>query len=164
MKLKKEPPISPPMRKELSNTPVRMCNEISRLFRSELRGEGQSEGVMSQHGAYLVLSVLAVNDGINQLEVVRATHLRPPTVSVILKRMEEEGIVERKPNPEDMRSLNVYLTETGRRLDREKIESIKKIEAVALEGLDDADTAILMELLSRIRDNLLEERKGGESE
>jgi DNA-binding MarR family transcriptional regulator len=157
-------PAPPPERVELSDNPVKLCNEISRLFRARIRETNDADGVMTQPGAHLVLSFLAVKDGITQLELVNATHLRPPTVSVILKRMEEEGIVERKSNPDDMRSLNVYLTDTGRRLDAEKIESIKKIEAVALEGLNEAELLTLMELLSRIRDNLLSDRRSGEDE
>ena len=59
---------------------------------------------MSQHGARLVLSALARNDGASQREIVEVTHLRPPTVSVILRKMQDEGIVELVKNPEDKRS------------------------------------------------------------
>lgn len=155
MKQKKEMPAPPPKRQELSDNPVKLCNEIARLFRHRMRESGTHEGVMSQPGAHLVLSTLAVYDGINQLELVRHTYLRAPTVSVILKKMETEGLVEKKNNPDDLRSVKVYLTEEGRRLDAENIRAIKKLDAYALRGINDDECRILMTLLPRIRDNLL---------
>lgn len=151
---------SMPKRKELSDTPLKLCNEISRLFRTELRENDTHEGVMTQHGAHLVLSTLAINDGINQLELVNKTHLSPPTVSVIIKRMESEGIVERVSNPNDNRSVCVYLTEHGREIDRENIESIKSFETVALRGVTSEEFDTLMRLLPKLRDNLLEDLNG----
>lgn len=155
MKPKKEQPAPMPARQELSDTPVKFCNEISRVFRHRMRANEKHDGVMSQQGAHLVLSMLAVSDGINQLELVRATHLRPPTVSVILKKMEAEGLVERRSDPDDLRAVRVYLTEAGRRLDRENIREIQRIDAIALRGLTEEEQQILMTALPKIRDNLL---------
>ncbi len=156
MKNKKEILPPPPKRKELNDTPVKLCNEISRLFRNKRRENDTNEGVMTQHGAHLVLSTLAIKDGTNQLELVKATHLRPPTVSIIIKRMEDEGIVERRSNPDDKRSFCVYLTDAGRALDRENIESVKKIDAIALKDISEEEFNTLMLLLSKIRNNLLD--------
>lgn len=157
MKKRNELPLAPPPpRKELSDTPIKFCNEISRLFRAKMRQNDDSEGVMSQPGAHLVLSRLAVCDGITQLELVRATHLRPPTVSVILQKMEAEGLVERKCDEHDRRAVRVTLTEAGRALDRKNIETIHRIDEVALRDLDENEIAILMKLLPKIRNNLLD--------
>ncbi len=156
MKEKKEFPASPPPRKELSDTPLKFCNEISRLFRHRMREMENSEGVMTQPGAHLVLSVLAVCEGINQLELVKQTHLRPPTVSVILRKMEEEGLVERRSNPEDLRSVQVYLTDAGRELDRKSIIGIQKLDAIAMKNLTKEEIELLMKLLPKIRDSLLQ--------
>ncbi len=156
-------PPAPPPRKELSDTPIKFCNEISRLFRAKLRQSDDSEGVMSQPGAHLVLSRLAVCDGITQLELVRATHLRPPTVSVILQKMEAEGLVERKCDEHDRRAVRVTLTEAGRALDRKNIETIKRIDEVALCDLSEEEIAALMVLLPKIRDNLLNANETNET-
>ena len=155
-----ERPAPPPARKELSDNPVKFCNEISRLFRWKMKELDGQEGVMSQHGAHLVLSTLAIGDGINQLELVRKTHLRAPTVSVILQKMESEGLCERrKDDPADKRAVRVYLTASGRALDRANIDRIKRLDAAAMEGLDDGEIATLMRILPKIRDNLLPTNK-----
>lgn len=146
--------ISPPKREELTDNPVKLCHDIARLGRAKNR-ETVIEGVMSQPGARLVLSFLAVSDGKSQKELVELTHLRAPTVSVILQKMEDEGIAERRRNPEDKRELRVYLTEYGREVDRNGIAKIKQTDALALEGLSPQDIETLMILLSKMKENLL---------
>ncbi|MBQ9783130.1 MAG: MarR family transcriptional regulator [Clostridia bacterium] len=120
-----------------------------------MRERDSGEGVMSQPGAHLVLSVLAIHDGIHQLELVQQTHLRPPTVSVILKKMEAEGLVERRSDPDDLRAMRVYLTDAGRVLDKENIERIRKLDALAMQDLSQEEIDVLMRLLPKIRNTLL---------
>lgn len=146
----------PPERKELSNNPVKMCNEIAHIFRGYLRVSHENDDIMSAHGTRLVISFLAVEDGVTQLDLVNATHMRAPTISVILKKLEEEGIVRREKDKKDLRVFRVYLTDKGREIDKNNIERIKAADAMALEGLDETEKEELMKLLSKIRDNLLE--------
>ena len=150
--------VLPPERKELCDNPVKLCHDISRLTRAKAR-ETAIDGVMSQHGARLVLAILAVNDGVSQKTLVEGTHLRPPTVSVILSRMAEEGMVEFRKNPSDKRQTLVRLTDYGREVDMKGIARIKEIDETALEGLQESERAELMRLLSKIRENLLTTRK-----
>ena len=62
-------PFSPPLRKELSENPVKMCHDISRLSHAKIR-EANIDGIMSQHGARLVLASLAAKDGSTQRAIV----------------------------------------------------------------------------------------------
>lgn len=154
---------APPRRCELGSNPVKLCHEISRLTGARVRG-ANIEGVMSQHGARLVLSALARNDGASQREIVGMTHLRPPTVSVILRKMQDEEIVELFKNPEDKRELRARLTQKGREIDRCGLEKIRQTDELALEGLSEDERATLMTLLGKIRENLLSEQKNEEEE
>ena len=154
---------APPRRCELGSNPVKLCHEISRLTGARVRG-ANIEGVMSQHGARLVLSALAMSDGASQREIVEMTHLRPPTVSVILRKMQDEEIVELFKNPEDKRELRARLTQKGREIDRNGLEKIRQTDALALEGLSEDERATLMTLLGKIRENLLSEQKNEEEE
>jgi DNA-binding MarR family transcriptional regulator len=124
-----------------------------------MRESGEHEGIMSQPGARLVLSLLAISDGRSQRELAELTRLRPPTVSVILRRMADEGMVEIKSSESDMRVKYVYLTEHGKMTDKANIEKIKATDAKGLGGLSDEENETLMRLLGKIRDNLLAEEK-----
>lgn len=155
-KTKKQCLPPPPFeRKELSDNPVKLCNEIARIFRMKMRENCDMDGVLSQPGARLVLSLLAINDGLKQRELVEKTHLRAPTVSVIIRRMVDEGLVELREDERDGRVTRVHLTELGHKTDRENIEKIKSVDARGLEGIDEREQEHLMGLLCRIRDNLL---------
>lgn len=147
--------ISPPMRKELPENPVKLCHDVTRLSRAKAR-EIYIDGVMSQPGARLVLSFLAVNDGVSQKELVEFSHLKAPTVSVILQKMEDEGIAERRRSENDKREMRVYITERGREVDMTGIAKIKETDSLALSGLSEEECRTLMVLLSRMRDNLIE--------
>ena len=159
MKKKYECPARPPERKELSNNPVKLCHEISHISRMRVREINDSEDSAAPRGPRLVLSFLASGDGVTQQELVKATHLRAPTVSGIIKNLEDGGYIERRRDSSDMRSYRVYLTAAGRELDEKNIEIIKQVDAIALEGLDAEDIERLMLLLGRIRDNLLCEKE-----
>ena len=147
--------VTPPPRRELRETPVKLCHDISHLFRARMRHAGEMDGVLSQPGARAILSRLAVSEGLCQRELVERTHLRPPTVSVILQKMEEEGMVERKSDADDRRIVRVCLTDYGRAMDADTIARIQRIDALALAGLSEDEIAAAMALLARIRDNLI---------
>lgn len=153
-KMKMGMPPPPPPRRELDENPVMLCHDVTRLSRAKAR-ETNIDGVMSQPGARLVLSHLALGDGISQRYLVERTHLRAPTVSVILRKMEEEGMVEIVPAPEDKREKRVHITEYGREVDMNGIAKIKETDALALKGLTPEELDTLMRLLGRMRDNLL---------
>lgn len=155
------PPEPPPG--QLEENPVKLCHDIARLSRAKAR-ETVIEGVMSQPGARLVLAFLAHNDGITQRMLVDKTHLKAPTVSVILRKMESEGMARLCKNPDDKRETRVYLTEYGREVENKGIAKIKETDSLALEGLDEAEYETLMRLLGRVRENLLESLAEGRRE
>lgn len=147
----------PPEREELREVPMapRMIIEIARMLRFRVR-QGEDEGVMGQNTARLVLSHLAVKDHVNQLELVRLTRLKAPTVSVLLRRMEEEGYLMRIPDEADRRAVRVVLTEKGREFDRRHLSNISTNDHLAMQSLTDEEQETLLRLLTRIRDNLSE--------
>lgn len=150
-------PARPPEREELrqgSRAP-RLILEISRLLRFRM-AQSERGGVMAQNTARLVLSHLAVRGTAGQLELVELTHLKPPTISVLLRRMEEEGYVTRATDPRDRRAVCVTLTEKGREYDKLHLCRISNNDHAAMQGIDSAEEAELVALLERIRDNLSE--------
>ncbi len=147
-------PPMPPRGDEPNSNPVKLCHDITRLSRAKAR-EVNIDGVMSQPGARLVLAFLAYEDGVTQRTLVERTHLRAPTISVILGKMEDEGMVERRQNPVDKRETYVYITDHGRQTDQNAIEKIRETDALAVGGLTEDEIQMLLSLLSRMRSNLI---------
>lgn len=68
---------------------------------------------------YIVLLVLWEKDGITVGEICEKLRLDNGTVSPLLKKMEQAGIVTRKRSPEDDRVVIITLTEEGKTLQQE---------------------------------------------
>jgi DNA-binding MarR family transcriptional regulator len=47
-------------------------------------------------------------------EIVRVFGIRPSTMTSILQRLDERGLLTREPDPEDRRSVRISLTREGR--------------------------------------------------
>lgn len=147
----------PPPRPERLQAPMppRLCAEISRLLRARMHRE--ESGIMTQSTARIVMAHLAASGGMPQLEIVRVTRLKPPTVSVLLRRMEEEGYITRQADENDRRAIHVALTEKGKAFDRDCLSRMLTNDERAMRGFSEEETATLKAFLLRMRDNLLEE-------
>ena len=138
-------------------TPPMVLNEVARLFHGRMRSY-DLDGVMSQDSARLLMRALSHGaDGGSQLELVRITHLKPPTVSVTLKRMEEAGLVRRESNPMDQRAVRVFLTETGHKHNRAIHARLQALDTVLMRGFSEAEREELLSYLLRMRENILSE-------
>lgn len=101
-----------------------------------------------------VLFQLWSRDGRTQKELVAELLLKPATLTLILQRMERDGLIERRPDPADQRVSRVFLTEKGKKLREPVLRALRKREAEILEGFTAEEKETLRCLLSRVRDNL----------
>lgn len=132
-----------------------LVNELSRLFHNRMRNEGEKIGM--QEGFRHLLFHLAREDNLTQLDLVQRAHLKAPTVSVALRKMEDAGLVTRTTDPDDHRQTRVRLTDKGRLLDDRMRENIHRTESLVAEGLSEEEQQTLRRMLLRIRRNLLEQ-------
>ena len=89
-----------------------LINEISKLFHDKLRRNSEDLGFKS--GYRQILRFLSHEDGVTQVDIARNSHFTAPTVSVTLKKMEDEGLISRKTDKNDTRRTRVFITEKGR--------------------------------------------------
>ena len=141
-------------------TPMKLIGEISRMMGDKIR-EKCDDNPISQKSGRLILIELAKRDGRTQLDLVNATHLKAPTISVALQKLEHEGIVHRRPDEYDLRATRVFLTEKGRELDNKIRKRVTEEEALAMVNLTDAECETLMKLLGKIKQNLINEKEEG---
>jgi DNA-binding MarR family transcriptional regulator len=67
--------------------------------------------------------------------------LHPSTLTGILKRLERQGMIGRKVDPEDRRRIRFTLTTKGRRVDRERKGTVEAAVRRALGRAGDSTTA-----------------------
>lgn len=103
-----------------------------------------------QSGARRVLACLAVRDGVTQLDLIRATHLKAPTISLIVQKMEHDGLISRRTDDLDMRLTRVHLTEKGKAVNDDIRRAVTEVEDAVMTDLSDAEKELLQTLLVRI--------------
>ena len=103
-----------------------------------------------QSGARRVLACLAVRDGVTQLDLIRATHLKAPTISLIVQKMEHDGLISRRTDDLDMRLTRVHLTEKGKAVNDDIRRAVAEVEDAVMTDLSDAEKELLQTLLVRI--------------
>ena len=96
-----------------------------------------------------ILDWIAVSPGRGVQEIADGLGLTPPTVSVGVRKLEESGLVERKPNPSDKRSVQFFLTEQGQILQEMIQDAHRRKFQRLLAGLNTQEQETLLHLLER---------------
>ena len=105
-----------------------------------------------------VLDYLKEHDGLSQRDIAGGCHIEPPTLTALLSRMEKSGLIERRVQDNNRRTLYVYLTPEGRKYQRRVEEEFQKIEKDILEGLSTEEIDKLMDGLQHVYKNLKKKR------
>jgi DNA-binding MarR family transcriptional regulator len=98
---------------------------------------------------YVALAELAQRPGITSAELARACLVSPQAMMVVLKAMEEQGLVERTRHPRHQAVLEIHLTSVGREALSEAHKRAKPIEQRMLKALSKAEIESLRALLRR---------------
>ncbi|PZT55263.1 MarR family winged helix-turn-helix transcriptional regulator [Paenibacillus silvae] len=88
--------------------------------------------------------------GLKVSEISALLRVKSPTITPVIRGLEDEGMVERAMDPEDRRAVRITITEAGRAIIRaaheERMETFNKL----VEHLGEEDSLQLAELLSKV--------------
>jgi MarR family transcriptional regulator, transcriptional regulator for hemolysin len=101
-----------------------------------------------------VLGYLARNEGINQAGLADLLEIKPMTLVRQIDRMEEDGWIERRPDPADRRARRLVLTEKARLILARILDLSNEVRNEAFSGLSEAEGRHLIDLLARVHGNL----------
>jgi DNA-binding MarR family transcriptional regulator len=141
-------------RDDLDFTPVAV---IARLARVRSHIDRELERVFAEYDLtrpnYEVLVTLArleEEGGISQRRLMDDIGLTSGTVSVRIDRLVEQGLVERRPDPNSKRNVLVALTKRGRDVFERVVPAHLANEDRLLAGLSDDDRQLLESLLRKL--------------
>ncbi len=135
-----------------------LIGEIAKFTCNALSTKSDALGVAV--GFRSILFFLGIDDGVTQLELSRLTGLKPPTVSVSLQKMENEGLVARIDDKDDLRKTIVTLTDKGRDICDRISEVYIGCNRAVTEALDEKEQEALRSLLVKICKNISEGKEG----
>ncbi|SEF80757.1 MarR family winged helix-turn-helix transcriptional regulator [Bosea lathyri] len=93
---------------------------------------------------------LSAGEEISQNHLGRMTAMDPATIKGVIARLEERGMVERLPDPDDQRRVRVRLSPKGLAAIPGLIEKAKAITAATLSPLSREEAERLLSLLARL--------------
>jgi DNA-binding MarR family transcriptional regulator len=97
---------------------------------------------------------LTRSPGLRQVELADMLEIEPITLSRIIDRLEDSGLVERVSVPADRRAWRLQVTEQAQPLIA-KLKAIgAELVAEALTGIDPSDVEITRQVLARVRENV----------
>jgi DNA-binding MarR family transcriptional regulator len=106
---------------------------------------------------FVLLALLAEQDGITQQELVRRADSDANTIRAMLVLMEDRRLVARRPHPTDGRAYSVTLTRKGRQaLNRLWTES-ESVRQRLLAPLTPSEADLLVDFLARISEAMSQE-------
>ena len=82
--------------------PISLIGELSKKITDKTSPYFPKDDIPK--GEKLVLQCLINRDGVTQLDIVKFTGFKPPTISIMLQKMETEGLVSRRPDEYDLRA------------------------------------------------------------
>lgn len=110
-----------------------------------------------------VLVFLSRNEGATQARLAELCDTEPMTVVRVLDRMERDGWIERRADPTDRRANRLYRKPASDPILDEILRIAERARNEALAGLSNPEREQMMDLLERIRANLVALLPSGDS-
>lgn len=105
-------------------------------------------------GQAVCLWFINQNSGVSQRDLAEKMHVAPPTVTLMLQKLEKAGLVIRKEDEHDQRLSHTYLTDAGIEMLGVLNDILTDIINSSLEGLNHEEQCNLIRLLKVISSNI----------
>ncbi|MBB5212538.1 MarR family winged helix-turn-helix transcriptional regulator [Microbulbifer hydrolyticus] len=132
----------------------------ARLLKRNFDRRAKTHGLT--RARWQVLWILNKDQGMKQAELAERMDVAPITLTRQIDLLETEGLVERRPDPQDRRCFRIFLTSAAAPV----LEILQGLAAEtrrqALAGISADEQRQLMNLLSRVRKNLGREEMASE--
>jgi len=128
-----------------------LISDIHRLLTAAVDKE---VGVLGLTRSQLrVVLHLMRDDGLSQVALADDLQLGKVTVGGLLDRLQEKGLIERRPHPTDRRAKLVYLTLADQEIYEAIVAAGRTILEQVLAGISKAEEKTLIKLLLRVKAN-----------
>jgi MarR family transcriptional regulator for hemolysin len=137
-----------PLRRDLAFT----INDVARLLRTCADHKAAQFGM--SRAKWAVLARLDRFEGLKQAELADMLDLQPISLTRLLDSLCENGLIERRPDPDDRRAKRLFLTAAARPLLERLSDLGEELMATALAGLDREEQTALLARLATVKENL----------
>jgi MarR family transcriptional regulator for hemolysin len=126
--------------------------DVARLLKTF--ADQHARGCGMTRAQWAVLVRLDLSEGLKQSELAELLDLQPITLTRLLDRLAQNGLIERRPDPNDRRANRLFLTPAARPL-LERLATLGTgMMKTVLEGLDAKAIERMLRDLETLRENL----------
>ena len=138
----------PPANREIAFTIM----DVARMLKTYADQRARCFGISRAQWAVLVR--IERTEGLKQSELAEILDLQPISLTRLLDRLADNGLIERRHDPHDRRANRLYLAPAAKPLLTELADLGHDMMGTVLEGLDDKANSRLLRDLALIKDNL----------
>ena len=127
---------------------------------SALVARFSADALDAQHlsiAMWRVLAALSSNGGVRQIDVAKMTSIEVSTLSRLIARLGQRGLVSRTRSPTNNREVVLRLTARGTALVRRLVPIAEGLQDAASRGLSRRELAVVKRALRRIHHNLTDD-------
>ena len=142
-------PLSPPNQpREIAVSIV----DVARMLRTYADQRARQFGI--SRAQWTVLMRLDRSEGLNQSELAELLDLQPISVTRLLDRLAESGLIERRADPNDRRANRLFLTPAARPLLEQLTSLGEDMMQIVLQNVDESAQEQLLRNLDTMKNNL----------
>ena len=130
---------------DLARRLLRVIDVITKFSEQCIPEEFAQLSITQVRTLYLLLH----KPGISQKDLAKLLQITPAAVSVTVRDLEAAGLIERNPDPEDARQMNLFLNERGEALVSSGENMRYGAVAQMLEALPIEDQRMIVKALER---------------
>lgn len=131
-----------------------MIKQINNVYEKDLNERLRTIGITASQCAVLDYLFHTSREEVSQRDVERALNLKNPTVTGLLKRLDEKGYILCVPNANDKRKKNIYLTEKAYDIQRRMENDRRKLDRELTRGMTKREVAALRKNLEKLLYNI----------
>ena len=127
-------------------------NDVARLLKTYADQRARDLGMTRAQWA--VLARIESAEGLKQIELAETLDLQPITLTRLIDRLCDSGLIERRSDPDDRRAKRLYLTPAARPVLEGLTRIGKDVMTTVLAGLEPAAVEQLLAQLLVLKANL----------
>lgn len=137
-----------PMREQFPFAVARVTRRWRKMLDERLKDLGVTQARWST-----MVYLQQGGEGLTQRELANLMAIENPTLVRLLDSLEQQGLIERRPCPNDRRARRLYLTDAGRAFMDDLSARAAKLREEMLDGIGDQEVACALKVFQKIMEN-----------
>ena len=133
-----------------------MFKQINNVYEKEFNNRLRTLGITASQCAVLDYLFDCEKEEVTQRDIEKGLNLRNPTVTGLLKRLDEKGYILSVPSNIDKRCKNIYLTEKAYDIQRRMENQRRKLDKMLTIGMNKKEIEALEKMLNKVLYNIAE--------